>query len=116
KKYMTLLVFTNDQIITNTWFDNHPRKKYAWKSRVDKVRNMIDYITIKRRFRNAVFKCIRYPGGDCGSDHNPVVCEIRRKLKKIKIEVAPKRLNFVSLSQNDDIMVKYNVEVRNRFQ
>ncbi|ESO12255.1 hypothetical protein HELRODRAFT_158733 [Helobdella robusta] len=37
-------------------------------------------------------------------------------LKKIESEVAPKRLNFVSLSQNDEIKVKYNVEVLNRCQ
>ncbi|ESN91773.1 hypothetical protein HELRODRAFT_165845 [Helobdella robusta] len=30
--------------------------------------------------------------------------------------MAPKRLKFVSLSQNDEIKVKYNVEIRNRFQ
>ncbi|ESO11850.1 hypothetical protein HELRODRAFT_166921 [Helobdella robusta] len=51
-----------------------------------------------------------YYGGDCGSNHSSVVCKIRIKLKKIMSEVAPKRLNFVSLSQNDEIKVKYNVE------
>ncbi|ESN97303.1 hypothetical protein HELRODRAFT_178087 [Helobdella robusta] len=98
------------------WFDNHPRKKYTWKSHGDKVSNMSDCIKINRRFRNAVLQCKSYSGADFGSDHNPVVYKIKIKLKKIKSEVARKIWNFVSLSQNDEIKVKYNVEVRNRFQ
>ncbi|ESN94376.1 hypothetical protein HELRODRAFT_164209 [Helobdella robusta] len=46
-----------------------------------------------RRFRNAVLQCKSYPGTDCGSDHNQVVCKIR--IKRIKSEVVPERLNFV---------------------
>ncbi|ESN91263.1 hypothetical protein HELRODRAFT_182122 [Helobdella robusta] len=90
---------TNDQVITNTWFDNHPRRKYTLKSLGDKARNMIDYITINRQFQNVVLQYKIYPGADCGSDHNQVVCKIR-----------------INLSQNDEIKVKYYVEVGNGFQ
>jgi hypothetical protein len=77
---------------------------------------MIDYITINKRFRNAVQQCKSYPGADCGSDHNPVICSIRIKLKTIKKKMYPHRLNYATLSNNDAINARYNVEVRNRFE
>ncbi|ESO05444.1 hypothetical protein HELRODRAFT_145248, partial [Helobdella robusta] len=67
----------NDQTITNTWNDNHPRRKYNWKISGDNGKNMIDYITINRRFQNTVLQCKSYSGADCGSDHNQVVCKIK---------------------------------------
>ena len=44
----------NEFIITNTWFENHPRRQWTWKSPGDRTRNKIDYILIQKRFRNAV--------------------------------------------------------------
>ena len=38
----------------NRWFPHHQRHLYTWKSPGDSVRNQIDYITMNKRFRNAV--------------------------------------------------------------
>ncbi|XP_047469237.1 uncharacterized protein LOC125025306 [Penaeus chinensis] len=44
----------NEQVITNTWFYHHPRRRWTWKSPGDNTRNQIDYRTISKRYRNAV--------------------------------------------------------------
>ena len=60
----------NDQIILNTWFQQHPRRLWTWKSPAGNVKNQIDYVKISRRYRNAVTQVKCYPGADCGSDHS----------------------------------------------
>ena len=32
----------NNQIITNTWFKNHPRRRWTWRSPGDRCKNQID--------------------------------------------------------------------------
>jgi len=44
----------NGQVITNTWFKQHPRRLYPWTSPGYRTRNQIDFMTINQRFRNAV--------------------------------------------------------------
>ena len=73
----------NKQIIGNTWFRNHPRHMWTWKSPGDRSRNQIDYITISKRFGNALIQVKTYPGTDCSSDHVPVIATIKLKLKKL---------------------------------
>ncbi|GFN98810.1 craniofacial development protein 2-like [Plakobranchus ocellatus] len=38
----------NDFTITNTRYQNHPRRHWTWKSPVDRSRNKIDYILIQK--------------------------------------------------------------------
>ena len=59
----------NELVITNTLFQQHPRRLYTWVSPDGKTRNQIDYIAIKRRWRSSVKAAKTYPGADCGSDH-----------------------------------------------
>ncbi|GFN75331.1 craniofacial development protein 2-like [Plakobranchus ocellatus] len=40
----------NDFTNTNTWYQNHPRRRWTWKSPGDRSRNKIDYILIQKRF------------------------------------------------------------------
>ncbi|GFO06293.1 craniofacial development protein 2-like [Plakobranchus ocellatus] len=44
----------NNFIIANTWFQNHPRRQWTWKSPGDRRRSKIDYILIQKRFQNAI--------------------------------------------------------------
>ncbi|GFO26330.1 craniofacial development protein 2-like [Plakobranchus ocellatus] len=62
----------NDFTITNTWYQNHLRRQWTWKSPLDRSRNKMDYILIQKRFRNAVKTSKSLPGADCDSDHIPV--------------------------------------------
>ncbi|GFO03930.1 craniofacial development protein 2-like protein [Plakobranchus ocellatus] len=51
----------NDFTITNTWYQNHPRRQWTWKS---------------PRYR--------LPGADCDSDHIPIKCKFQMILKKLR--------------------------------
>ncbi|GFO29452.1 craniofacial development protein 2-like protein [Plakobranchus ocellatus] len=62
----------NDFTISNTWYQNHPRRQWTWKSPGDRSRNKIDYILIQKRFRNAIKTSKSLPGAACDSDHIPV--------------------------------------------
>ncbi|GFN80434.1 craniofacial development protein 2 [Plakobranchus ocellatus] len=74
----------NDFTITNTWYQNHPRRQWTMKSPGDRSRNKIDYIPIQKRFRNAVKTSKSLPGADCDSDHIPVMCKFQIILKKLR--------------------------------
>ena len=89
-------------------------RKWTWKSPGDQARNQIDDITICRRFRNAVYQAKSYPGADCGSDHVPVICNIRTRLKKVKKgKSEPRRQKELLLDQETKEI--YDINVKNRF-
>ncbi|GFO39978.1 craniofacial development protein 2-like [Plakobranchus ocellatus] len=73
---------TNDFTITNTWYQNHFKRQWTWKSPNDRSRNKIDYILIQKRFLYKTSSSL--PGADCGSDHIPVICTFQIKLNKLR--------------------------------
>ena len=102
--------------VMNTWFKNHPRRCWTWKCPGDRTRNMIDYIMIQERFRNAVTSCKSMPGADCGSDHIPVIATMRVKLKIPKKAKKAAKLQLNILKNDQDIKEAYRIEVKNRFE
>ena len=74
----------NGFMISNTWYQNHPRRQWTWMSPGDRTRNKIDFILVQDRFRNAIKTSKSMPGADCDSDHVPVMCKLQVKLKKIR--------------------------------
>ena len=44
----------NEQVVLITWFRLPPRHTWTWRSPGDRARNQTHYITINKRFRNAV--------------------------------------------------------------
>ena len=89
-------------IITNTWFQLPKRRLYTWKAPADnnntRIRNQIDYIMMKRRFRNAVKSVKTYPGADIYSDHVLLSAEIKIRLKRVK-KIRKQFLNTLKLDQ-----------------
>ena len=45
-------------MICNTWFQDHVRKRYTWKSPGDITRNQINYVMINERFENSIKQAI----------------------------------------------------------
>lgn len=77
----------HDMVVTNTWYRLPKRRLYTWTAPGDNtehiIRNQIDYILVAKRFRNCVTRVTTYPGADIGSDHNPLVANIKINLKKL---------------------------------
>ena len=58
----------NNILLTSTYFEHHPRKKYTWNMQENKKKFYVDYILMKNRFRNQGKTCHRFPGADVDSD------------------------------------------------
>ena len=80
------------------------------------TKNQIDYITINKRFRNAVTKAMTFPGADCNSDHVPVVVEMRVQLKKPKKSNFKSKTNFKPLKADGNLKELYSIRVRNKYE
>ena len=104
----------NELIITNTYFKQHPRKLYTWKSLDGDTRNQTDYILINKRFRNCVKQAKTYPGSDISSAHIPVIVKMKIQLKKLNKTNGKQQFDF-SLLKNNSYAARYNIEIRNRF-
>ncbi|XP_072389332.1 uncharacterized protein [Diabrotica undecimpunctata] len=101
----------NNFIIKNTFYQLPRKRDYTWKSPGDTkdyiIRNQIDYITIKNRYKNTIESVKTYPGADIGSDHNPVVAQFRIKLKRVK---TPKPKQVIDINRLNDKTIKHQVE------
>lgn len=76
----------NDMIITNTMFQVLERRKYTWKAPGDLRRFQIDYIIVKKRYRNQVTSIHSYPGSKIDSDHCLVKAKCNIRFKKRNIQ------------------------------
>ncbi|RUS89973.1 hypothetical protein EGW08_002240 [Elysia chlorotica] len=106
----------NDLMIANTFFQKPLRKLYTWKNPGDWRRNQIDYILVRKRFRNSIKTCQTYPGADINSDHNPVTAKIKMKLKKIKTQKYTPDLDIIQLKSSQTMQENYRVAVANRYE
>eukprot|EP00794_Sanderia_malayensis_P018471 gene18471-20322_t len=68
------------------------------------------------RFRNAIKQSKAYPGADSGSDHNPVICKLKVKLRKRKQSKTDAKLRYAALKNDLTLKERYAVEVKNRFE
>ena len=93
---------THEQVIMNTWFQHHQRHLYTWKSPGDRVRNQIDFITMNKRFRNAITQVTGYPGAECGSNHVPIVATMKVKLSTLKRMEADVKLQLDLLKTDNE--------------
>lgn len=90
-------------VVTNTWFQIHPRRQCTWKSPGDRVRNQIDFIMNNQRFRKHVRS---FPDADCKSDHYPVVMRFKFLLKQVPKPIRHSRFILNAL-RTDEIKGKF---------
>lgn len=72
-----------DMTITNTFQNIHRRKRYTWKIPGDIRRYQIDYIILRKRFRNQEHRCKTYPGANVNSDHNLLIMKYNVLYEKL---------------------------------
>ncbi|XP_060527005.1 craniofacial development protein 2-like [Cylas formicarius] len=104
----------------NTFFKQHPRRLYTWKSPVDRdghiVRNQIDFVLIKSHLMKFVKSATTYPGADVKSDHNPVVINLQlRYFTRVQRPNKPKRIDVKKLV-DPDIRAKATESLEARLQ
>lgn len=104
-----------DLTVTNTHFKLHPRRLYTWRSPGDSedkiVRNQIDYILIRKQFKNGVTSVKTYPGADVASDHNPVVMMLNVRLKSRKsIKPSNKTIDILRL-RDPEVLQKATTKI-----
>lgn len=101
-----------DFIVSNTWFQLPPRRLYTWRAPGDRpnhiIRNQIDYILINKRFRNCIKRVAAYPGADIGSDHNPLIANIKLRLSKIKKTANNKSMDTRELMRDEHLKATYS--------
>ena len=56
------------------------------------------------------------PSADCGSDHRPVICQMRIKLKKLLTPKDNVNLQFALLHEDLKMKEEYAAEVKNRYE
>uniref|UniRef100_A0A1W7RAL1 Endonuclease-reverse transcriptase n=1 Tax=Hadrurus spadix TaxID=141984 RepID=A0A1W7RAL1_9SCOR len=106
---------SNQLTICNTWYECPPTKRYTWTSPDQKYKNQIDFIIIKKRYRNSVTNCKARPGADCGSGHNPVIGTMRTKLKTINKKMTTQRWNLEGLNnpqEKENYTKKFEEKIR----
>lgn len=69
----------NKYIISNTWFKEHPKCLWIWRSTGGDTKRQIGHITINKRFKNAVLHSKTYPDNDI-----PVIWTLRLQLQNLK--------------------------------
>ena len=104
----------HDMIIANTWFKVPVRRKWTWRNPDSNTRNQIDYILLREIFRNTLKSCKAYSGADYGSDHKPI--KGPTETKKFEKKIQNKKVDIQQLKLNEEIRIKYAVEVSNRLQ
>ena len=88
---------SNELVITNTMFKQHPRGLYTWTAPNGKTKNQIDYILIHKRWRSSISLTKTYPGADCGSDHQLLVAKLKIRLKVTKQQQTVTRFDLSSI-------------------
>ena len=71
---------------------------------------------VPHRFRNSIISCKTFPGADCGSDHVPVISEIRVKLKTLSKSKKNPKLQVSLLKSDLSIKEKFRIKIQNRFE
>ena len=100
---------SNSLQIMNTSFPVHPRRLYTWTEPDGETRHQIDYIAIQRDHAKIIRSSRTLPGADCGSDHEPLIADIKMKLRCKKRHTPTPKYDV------ENIDSEFSVAVKNRF-
>lgn len=71
-----------EMIITNTMYEVPKRRRYTWKAPGYKKRYQIDYILVKKKYKNQIRSSYSYPGNQIDSDHILIKTKCNIRFKK----------------------------------
>ena len=97
---------------SNHRFEKRRGKQWTHLSDMTLTKGHIDYICIRTKWRNTEayesFKSV-------GSDHRVVISKLKLSLRKSKTPPKQIRYEYNSLKSDGELLIKYSVEVNNRF-
>ena len=99
----------NSFYIVNTFYNQPNRRLYTWTSPGGTYRNQIDYIIGRKRWKSSIVTVKTWPGADCGTDHELLMCKFRMKLKKNNQPMLLPRYDL------ENIPATFKDHVKNRF-
>ena len=106
----------NGLAITGTIFPHNEIHKATWTSPNGRVKNQIDHTMIAKEYRSSVMDTVVRRGADMGSDHYLVETRLKLKLKRNPREMKGRTTLDTQKLADEEMLVTYNIEVRNRFQ
>ena len=115
-KLLDDLIMEKDLVACNTCFQKRVGKLWTFMG-PGGHKAQIDYILVRRKWRNSVLNCEAYSSfANVGSDHRVVSAKIRLSLKS-NCKAPPKRVlyDWNEFSKNTTLQERYCVEVRNKF-
>ena len=115
-EHLISLLREHELLAANTLFQKKLGKRWTFQNRGTNKRSQLDYILIRRKWRNSVTNVEPYNTfSTVGSDHRVVSMRVRLSLRVPK--TSPKiRRDWRALKTSTDLQARYTVEVRNRFQ
>lgn len=85
----------------------HHRKKYTWKMPWDIRRYQINFIIVRKRFRNQIYKYKTYSGTDVNSDQNLLMMKYYVVYKKLTRITQKSKKYFLILLKDNNINIAY---------
>ena len=101
---------------TNHRFQKRPGKQWTHLSDGVLTRSQIDYVLVRRKWRSSIKNtepCNSF--NSLGSDHRAVLSTVKLSLRKSKSPPRVTLYDFGHLKTDQELQMKYGVEVRNRY-
>ena len=114
-QHLTDLMVENQLLAANTLFEKRRGKLWTYQDRTTGIKRQLDYILVRRKWRNSVLNAEAYSTfSSVGSDHRVVGAKLRLSLR---VSRKPKRCLFdwEKFSERPDLQLEYSVHVQNRF-
>ena len=105
-----------DMLITNTNYKKKRGKLWTYISDMSGTRTQVDYILIRRKWKNSVKNCEAYNTfSSVGSDHRILTATLKLSLRVTKKQSIGNVYDWTAL-RNPDLQQAYTIAVRNRYE
>ena len=115
-KLLSEVLVEHQLLAANTIFQKRQGKRWTFEDRASGLRQQLDYILVRKKWRNSVLNCEPYNTfGSVGSDHRVIGAKIRLSLR---VSRKPRRnlLDWQEFSERPDLQEQYSILIRNRFR